>query len=110
MTGKTNMANINGQALVDAMEKGVKDIMGSLIDGTIEDLDGPIRDISARLAYAARRNRLDLVAACRDQLQLLALEKRLRIEQEGNGILDTILTVGVNALINGALGGLGSLR
>lgn len=104
------MANINGHALVDAMEQGVKDIMGSLIDGSIEDLNGPIRLISERLAYAARRNRLDLVAACRDQLQLLALEKQLRLEEEGNSILDTILTVGVNALVNGAIGGLGSLR
>lgn len=104
------MANVNGQALLDGMEKGVKEIMGSLIDGSIEDLDGPIREISARLAMSARRNRPDLVEACRDQLQLLALEKQLRIQTEGTGLLDMMLNMGVNALINGAIGGLGSLK
>lgn len=98
------------QPLVDAMESGVKDILGSLIDGSIEELDGPIREISARLTMAARRGRMDLVQASRDQLEMLVLEKQLRVSMEGTGIMDTILSVGVNALINGAIGALASAR
>lgn len=98
------------QPLLDSMESGLKDILNSLIDGTIEDLDGPIREISARLSLAARRGRSDLVAACKDQLQLVVLEKELRLRSEADGFLDTFLSMGINALISGAVGGLGSLR
>lgn len=98
------------QPLVDAMEQGVKDILNQLIDGTIEDLDGPIREISLRLTMAARKNRRDLVEMCRDQLELIVLEKRLRLEGQGDGVLGTILNVGINALVNGAIGALASKR
>ena len=98
------------QPLVDAMEQGVKDILNQLIDGTIEDLDGPIREISLRLTMAARKNRPDLVEMCRDQLELIVLEKRLRLEGQGDGVLGTILNVGINALVNGAIGALASKR
>jgi hypothetical protein len=92
------------------MEQGVKDILNQLIDGTIEDLDGPIREISLRLTMAARKQRPDLVAACRDQLELIVLEKRLRLEDEGDGVLGMILNVGISALVNGAIGALASKR
>jgi hypothetical protein len=98
------------QPLLDGMEQGLKDILNTLIDGTVEDLDGPIREISARLTMAARRNRPDLVEACKDQLQLVVLEKELRLRSEADGFLDTFLSMGINALISGAVGGLGSLR
>lgn len=98
------------QPLVDSMETGLKDIVGHLIDGTVKDLDGPIRDISARLAMAARRNRPDLVVACKDQLQLIVLEKQLALGVSGEGGMDTLINVGVNALINGAIGALASKR
>lgn len=98
------------QPLVDAMEQGVKDLLNQLIDGTIEELDGPIREISLRLTMAARKNRRDLVEACRDQLELIVLEKRLRLEFQGNGVVGTVLNMGLNALINGAIGALASKR
>jgi len=98
------------QPLVDAMEQGVKDMLNQLIDGSIEDLDGPIREISLRLTMAARKNRMDLVAMCRDQLELIVLEKRLRLEGQGDGVLGTVLNVGINALVNGAIGALASKR
>jgi hypothetical protein len=98
------------QPLVDAMEQGVKDILNQLIDGTIEDLDGPIREISLRLTMAARKKRTDLVEMCRDQLELIVLEKRLRLEGQNDGVLGTILNVGINALVNGAIGALASRR
>jgi hypothetical protein len=98
------------QPLVDAMEGGVKELLNTLIDGTIEDLDGPIREISLRLTMAARKKRTDLVEMCRDQLELIVLEKRLRLEGQGDGVLGTILNVGINALVNGAIGALASKR
>lgn len=98
------------QPLNDAMEQGLKDLLGSVIDGTIEDLDGPIREIAARMSMAARRRRMDLVGMCQDQLQMIVLEKELRLKNESTGFLDTVLSVGVNALINGAIGALASAR
>jgi hypothetical protein len=98
------------QPLVDAMEGGVKELLNTLIDGTIEELDGPIRDISLRMTMAARKNRPDLVAMCRDQLELIVLEKRLRLEFQGDGVLGAVLNMGLNALINGAIGALASKR
>ena len=100
----------NPQLLLDGMEQGLKDILNEVIDGTYEDLDGPVRDIAARMTMAARRNRMDLVQACKDQLLLIVLEKELRLRSESSGFLDTIISVGVNALINGALGALASQR
>lgn len=88
------------------MESGIKDILGQVIDGTISDLDGPVRDIAARLTMAARRNRPDLVQACQDQLLLLVLEKEMRLRSSSNGFLDSMLNVGINALVNGAMAAL----
>jgi hypothetical protein len=98
------------QPLQDAMEEGLKSIVGNLIDGSIEDLDGPIRLIAQRLTMAARRKRMDLVEASKDQLALIVLEKRLRVEQMGSDLVGQLLGMGVDALIGGAIGGLGSLR
>ena len=100
----------NSQLLVDAMEAGVKDILAELIDGTVSDLDGPVREISARLTMAARRNRPDLVQASKDQLLLIVLEKELTLRSTADGWLDTMLNVGINALINGAIGALASAK
>lgn len=98
------------QPLVDAMEEGVRQLVGELIDGTVEDLDGPIRQIALRLAMAARRKRPELVVACKDQLALIVLEKRLLLEQDAKGLWEKMLDMGIDLLVNGALGGLGSLR
>jgi len=109
-TRKINTMANQFQPLVDAMESGVKDILGEIIDGSVEDLDGPVREIAARLTMAARRGRLDLVQACQDQLLLIVLEKELRLRSEADGFLDTMLNVGINALVNGAIGALASAR
>jgi len=98
------------QPLLDSMESGIKDILDQMIDGTVEDLDGPVRDIASRLTLAARRGRMDLVAASKDQLALIVMEKELRLRSEADGFMDTIINVGINALINGALGALASAR
>jgi len=98
------------QPLFDAMESGVRSILDQLIDGTVEDLDGPIRDIASRLTLAARRNRMDLVEACQDQLKVIVIEKELVLKSGTSGFFDTVISVGINALINGAIGALNSQR
>ena len=102
------MANAN--ILIDELELGLKGLLNDLIDGTVEDLDGPIREIAQRMAMAARRNRMDLVEACKDQLALIVLEKELRVRAEADGWFESVLSIGINALIAGAIGGLGRAR
>ncbi len=94
------------------MALGVTDIVTSLVDESIADLTGPVKEISARLALAVRRKgRKDLVEMCRDQLALIVLEKRLRVEGAGSDLLvNMVVNIGINALVNGAVGGLNSLK
>jgi hypothetical protein len=100
----------NAQILIDEIEGGLKDLLNELIDGSVEDLDGPIRLIAQRMAMAARRQRMDLVEMSKDQLQLIVLEKELRIRAEFDGFWENLLNMGINALISGAIGGLGRAR
>lgn len=98
-------------ALAIALEDGVKGILNEMIDDSIADIQGPIRDISMRLAQSIRRpDRQDLVEACRDQLQMLVLEKRLKAAEGIEGFVGMFINVGVNALVTGAVGGLKSLK
>lgn len=96
--------------LATALEGGIKELLGELIDGSIKDLDGPIREIAARLALAAKRKRYDLVEESRDQLALIILEKELRLKADAFDLWEKVLGMGLNALVNGAIGGLGALK
>lgn len=100
---------VNGHHLHDAMTQGVSNILSNVIEGSIESLEGPGREISARLALAARRNRPQLVQACKDQLQLLVKEQELRTRFDSSEMTDALIGVGIDSLISGAVGGLGSL-
>jgi hypothetical protein len=104
------MANEKANILIGELEGGLKDLLNELIDGSVEDLDGPIRLIAQRMAMAARRQRMDLVEMSKDQLQLIVLEKELRIRSEFDGFWQNLLNIGINALISGAIGGLGRAR
>ena len=97
-------------ALADALGSGVKELLGELIDGSLKDLDGPVREIAPRLALAAKRKRKDLVDECRDQLALIILEKELRLKAGVGEFWEKLLGIGLNALVNGAMGGLGALK
>lgn len=97
-------------ALTGALEGGLKELLGQLIDGSISSLDGPIRETAARLALAAKRQRADLVEECKDQLTLIILEKELRLKAGANDLWQSILGLGLNALVNGAIGGLSALK
>jgi hypothetical protein len=92
------------------LERGLKELLDGLIDGAVTDLDGPVRETAQRMTLAAKRGRYDLVEASRDQLALLVLEKELRLKVEGFGLFEQILGMGINALINGAIAGLGGLK
>ncbi len=96
--------------LGSALEGGLKELLSELIDGSIKDLDGPIREIAARLTLAAKRKRKDLVDECRDQLALIIIEKELRLKAGAGELWEMVLGVGLNALVNGAIGGLGALK
>lgn len=96
--------------LLQGIEGGLKGILKGILDESIADLDGPIREISQRLAMAARRNREDLVLACKDQLSLIVLERDLKIREGLGGFWRSIMSTGIDAVISGAVGGLGSVR
>jgi hypothetical protein len=102
------MANLNN--LTSGLEQGLKGLLGQLIDGTIEDLDGPIRAIALRMSLAATAGRPDLVEESRDQLALIVREKQLRLTLGGAGLFETMLSIGINALVNGAIAGLAGLK
>jgi len=97
-------------ALGDALEGGLRELLGELIDGSIRDLDGPIREGAKRMALAAKKKRPDLVDEVKDQLALLVIEKQLRLRVDAGNVFEGILGLGINALVNGAIGGLGSLK
>lgn len=96
--------------LGDTLQEGVRDILDELIDGSIEELDGPIREAGQLLAIAARRGRQDLILEVQDQLAMIVLEKELSLRSGGFELLDRLLGIGIAALVNGAIGGLGALR
>lgn len=96
--------------LSNDLEAGLRSILNELIDDTITELDGPIRSISARLAMAARRKRGDLVEECKDQLLLIVVEKEMKLRGVSYDALGSLLSMGMNALVNGAIAGLGALK
>lgn len=97
-------------ALSASFEAGIKDILNSAIDGAITELDGPVREASNLLMLATRHGDMGMVAEAQDQLYVIALNKGLRLKQGGMGLFETILGVGMNALVNGAIGGIASLK
>lgn len=98
------------KAIQAGLEGGIKVLLNQLIDGTIQELDGPVRETSQRLAIAVRRGRQDLVQESSDQLALIVREKELRIKQSAGGMFDSVLALGMNALVNGAIAGLSGLK
>jgi hypothetical protein len=97
-------------AIANGLEAGLKGLLNDLIDGTIEELDGPIREASQRLSLAVAGHRPELAAEVRDQLALLVLEKRLRLQKMGSGMFERVLLLGMNALVNGAIAGLVGIK
>ena len=96
--------------LADALGGGLKSLLGELIEGSLKDLDGPVREIAPRLALAAKRKRQDLVDECKDQLMLIIIENELRLKAGTSELWEKMLGMGMDALVTGAAGGLGALK
>jgi len=92
------------------LERGLRGVLDELIDGTITELDGTVRLTAQRMVLAAKRGQYDLVEASKDQLAMLVIEKELRLKVEGFGLFERLLSMGINALISGAVAGLGGLK
>jgi len=98
------------------MEAGVRNLLNGLIDGTIQDLDGPVRAAAARLSAVASDPTLDpvmreqLIAEVRDQLAVLMLQKKIVLKAAGGGFVSGVLSVGLGALVDGAIAGLNGAK
>ena len=94
----------------DHIEATLKAELSRLLDGTIDQIDGPIREASNRLVVAARRQRTDLLEECRDQLVLAIEERKLAARQGFELTLNMILERGLGLLFNGLVAGLTGLK
>lgn len=100
------------EGLRNEVEAALRQELSGLIDGSIDDLNGPVRDAANRLVVAVRRGPAGekLVAEIRDELALRLLEKQIKAKQSLNGVFDVVLGVGMNLLFKGALGGLAAVK
>lgn len=94
----------------DSVEAALRAELARLLDGTVDRIDGPIREASNRLVVAARRGRRDLVEEAQDQLQLAILEQKLAARQGFESTLNVVLSRGLGLLFDGIVAGLTGLR
>ena len=105
------MANVKKDhgAIAAGLEQGIKEMFNGLIDDTIADIDGPIREASVQMATAAQLGRYDLVDAVRDQMHLLVLEKKLKAYLDVD-LVGIMIQMGTKALFDGAIAGLAGMK
>lgn len=82
----------------------------TIVEDGMADLDGPVREIAARMAVAARRQDQALMEACRDQLALVIQEREIQLKAGASGVMDFLIERGITLLVNGAIAGLAGLR
>lgn len=99
----------NLTAARDSVEAALKAELSRLLDGTVDAVDGPIREAANRIVVAARRGRRDLADEARDQLALALEERRLAARVGMESTLNVILQRGVGLLFDGLLAGLAGL-
>jgi len=101
---------MNSGAVRDELVKALEAELSRYIDGTVDQLNGPIQQMANHMLVAARRGRMDLVDECRDQL-IVAMEERKLAAREGMAsVLDLVLTRGINLLFSGLVAGLAGLK
>ena len=93
----------------DQIEAALKAELARLLDGTVDQVDGPIREAANRLVVAARRGRRDLADECRDQLALALEERKLAARSGFESTLNVILQRGIGLLFDGLVAGLAGL-
>jgi hypothetical protein len=104
MSSPTDMS-----AARDAVEAALKVELARLLDGTVDQIDGPIRDASNRLVVAARRGRRDLADEARDQLALELEAAKLRARVGFESTLGLVLQRGIGLLFDGLVAGLAGI-
>ncbi len=100
------------EGLRNEIEAALKQELAGLVDGSIDDLDGPVREAANRLVVAVRRGPTGqaLVEEIRDELALRMLEKQIKAKQAVGNVMDVVLGVGLNLLFKGAIGGLAAVK
>lgn len=106
------MASKDWEGLRNELQGALTAELAGLIDGSIEDLEGPIRDAANRLVVAVRRGPTGevLVGEIRDELALRMVEKQIKAKQSVNNVMDVVIGVGMNMLFRGAVGGLAAVK
>ena len=94
----------------DQVEAALRAELSRLLAGTVDAVDGPIRDAANRLIVAARRGRRDLADECRDQLALELEARRVEAREGMESALNVVLQRGIGLLFDGLVAGLTGLR
>lgn len=93
----------------DAVEAALRAELSRVLNGTVDAIDGPIRDAANRLVVAARRGRRDLADEARDQLALELETRRLAARAGMESTLNVILQRGIGLLFDGLTAGLAGI-
>lgn len=108
MTPEPDPTNLSGAR--NSVEDALKAELSRLLDGTVDAVDGPIRDAANRIVVAARRGRRDLADEARDQLALALEERKLAARVGFESTLNVILQRGIGLLFDGVVAGLAGVR
>lgn len=100
---------IDVTAARDAIEAALKAELSRLLDGTVDQVDGPIRAAANRLAVAARTGRRHLAEEARDQLALELETAKLRARSGLEDTLAIVLGRGIGLLFDGLVAGLAGI-
>ncbi len=106
------MAQTDWIGMRGGLETALKSEISKLVGGSIEDLEGPVRDAANRLVVAIRRGPTgaELVAEIQDELMLRMAEKKIAAKVAYSGVFDIVLGTGMNLLFSGAIAGLAAVK
>lgn len=100
----------NLSAARNSVEDALRAELARLLEGTVDQIDGPIRDAANRIVVAARRGRRDLADEARDQLALAIEERKLAARVGFESTLGIIMQRGIGLLFDGVVAGLTGLK
>lgn len=99
----------NLSAARDGVEAALRAELSRLLEGTVDQVDGPIREAANRLVVAARRGRRDLADEARDQLALELEVRKMSARAGFQSTLDLVLQRGIGLLFDGLTAGLAGI-
>lgn len=99
-------------AIRNAVEEALKGQVNSLVDGSIGNINGPMREAANRMTVAIRSGPTGekLIPEIRDQLELSLRIEEIRLKAAAQGSLNMILGIGLNLLFQGVTAGLGAIK